>query len=280
MQKEKDIREYSIEDIINSKTLELRASMEDFKRRLGVDEERRFGYTLEENKMGTVIITKDTTKYPITMIGRYAGVCWGANTSDNEKNYKRGLDCIESEHGRTWEFPDVYAIIDGYSAKVLREWYTHVGGLPTRLQASTRYINYSKGEGFKYVTPPTIANDKDALAEWSLMMSDINDMISKFINVYNIPVEDATMALPIAYQSKMVDKRNFRNIVDMSFQRTCTRAYWEYRNQLMKDYLNALREYSEEWKTLIDMTCKPKCEKTGFCTEKKTCGRKPRKDEN
>lgn len=229
--------------------------------------------------MGTVIITKDTTKYPITMIGRYAGVCWGANTSDNEKNYKRGLDCIKSEHGRTWEFPDVYAIIDGYSAKVLREWYTHVGGLPTRLQASTRYINYSKGEGFKYVTPPTIANDKDALAEWSLMMSDINDMISKFINVYNIPVEDATMALPIAYQSKMVDKRNFRNVVDMSFQRTCTRAYWEYRNQLMKDYLNALREYSEEWKTLIDMTCKPKCEKTGFCIEKKTCGRKPRKDE-
>ena len=87
------------------------------------------------------------------------------------------------------------------------------------------------------------------------------------------------MALPIAYESKMVDKRNFRNIVDMSTQRTCSRAYWEYRNQLMKDYLNALREYSEEWGTLIDMTCKPKCEKTGFCTEKKTCGRKPRKDE-
>lgn len=229
--------------------------------------------------MGTVIITKDTTKYPITMIGRYAGVCWGANTSDNEKNYKRGLDCIKSEHGRTWEFPDVYAIIDGYSAKVLREWYTHVGGLPTRLQASTRYINYSKGEGFKYVTPPTIANNNDALAEWTLMMSDINDMIGKFIDVYNIPVEDATMALPIAYESKMVDKRNFRNVVDMSNQRTCTRAYWEYRNQLMKDYLNALREYSEEWKTLIDMKCKPKCEKTGFCTEKKTCGRKPKRDE-
>ena len=90
--------------------------------------------------MGTVIITEDTTKHPITLIGKYAGVCWGATKSDNEKNYKRGLDCIESEHGRTWEFPDVYAIIDGYSAKVLREWYTHVGGSPTRLQASTRYI--------------------------------------------------------------------------------------------------------------------------------------------
>ena len=50
MKKEKDIREYSIEDIINPKTLELRVNMEDFKRWLGVDEERRFGYTLEERK--------------------------------------------------------------------------------------------------------------------------------------------------------------------------------------------------------------------------------------
>lgn len=230
--------------------------------------------------MGKVTITEDTTKYPITMIGRYAGICWGANTSDKEKNYLRGLNCIKSEHGRTWEFPDVYAIIDGYSAKVLREWYTHIGCLPARLQGSTRYIDYSKNGGFKYVTPPTIADNDDALTEWSLMMSDINDMIRKFVDTYKIPVEDATMALPLAYESNMVDKRNFRNIVDMSTQRTCSRAYWEYKNQLMKDYLNALREYSEEWKTLIDMTCKPKCEKTGFCTEKKTCGRKPRKGEN
>lgn len=50
MQKEKNIREYSIEEIINPTTLELRVSMEDFKRWLGVNEERRFGYTLEERK--------------------------------------------------------------------------------------------------------------------------------------------------------------------------------------------------------------------------------------
>ena len=50
MQKEKNIREYSIDEIVNHKTLELRVSMEDFKRWLGVDEERRFGYTLEERK--------------------------------------------------------------------------------------------------------------------------------------------------------------------------------------------------------------------------------------
>lgn len=35
--------------------------------------------------MGTVIITDDTTKTPITMIGFYAGVCWGSDTSSQEK---------------------------------------------------------------------------------------------------------------------------------------------------------------------------------------------------
>lgn len=77
--------------------------------------------------MGKVIITTDTCKDPISMIGRYAGFCWGADTENPEKNYNRGIGCINSEHGRTREFPDVYMIFDGYSARVIREWYTHIG---------------------------------------------------------------------------------------------------------------------------------------------------------
>lgn len=80
--------------------------------------------------MGTVTIQRFTYKNPISMIGEEAGICWGADTSNPEKNYKRGLDCLESEHGRTFEFPDVYMILDGYSARVIREWYTHIGGSP------------------------------------------------------------------------------------------------------------------------------------------------------
>ena len=97
--------------------------------------------------MGKVIIQERyTTKNPITMIGEEAGTCWGADTNDDVKNYKRGLDCLSNEHGRTIEYPDVYMILDGYSARVIREWYTHIGGSPTRLQASTRYIDYEHGD--------------------------------------------------------------------------------------------------------------------------------------
>lgn len=227
--------------------------------------------------MGTVTILPETTKDPISMMGRRAGICWGADIIDEKKNYARGLDCIESNHGRVIEFPDVHMVFDGYSAKCLREYYTHIGCLPSRLQSSTRYIDYSKGDGFAYTTPHTIANNKKALGEWQDIMKTVNGLISRFINEYKIPVEDATMALPIAYSSKMVDKRNPRNLIDMSRNRMCSRAYWEFR-ELFNDIITALKEYSPEWATLIELEFMPKCEYLGFCPEKHSCGRKPKKN--
>lgn len=225
--------------------------------------------------MGAITILPETTKNPITLMGARAGVCWGADVSNNEKNYKRGLDCIKSGHGRVMEYVNVEMIIDGYSAKVLREYYTHIGGSPTRLQASTRYINYSKGDGFAYITPDSIVKNEAKIA-WDAWMHTINDAIKTLIAEYNIPVEDATMLLPLAYSSKMVDRRNLRNFVDMSRQRMCSRAYWEYR-ELFKDICNALREYSDEWKWIVDNLFHAKCDEVGYCTESKSCGRKPKR---
>lgn len=230
--------------------------------------------------MGKITILPETMKDPISCMGRRAGVCWGANITDASKNYKRGIDCIESNHGRVLEFPDVHMIIEGYSAKCLREYYTHIGCLPTRLQASTRYIDYSKGDGFEYVTPHTIQNNEKAYELWAEHMRQTNDFIRMMIGEFDIPVEDATMALPITYSSKMVDKRNARNLIDMSRNRECTRAYWEFR-EMLNDIKSALREYSEEWAYIVDTQMKPKCEVLGYCPEKHSCGRKqPRKENN
>lgn len=227
--------------------------------------------------MGTVTILPETTKDPISLMGRRAGICWGADITDPEKNFRRGLECIENNHGRVIEFPDVHMFLDGYSAKCLREYYTHIGCLPSRLQASTRYIDYSKGDGFGYTTPPSIAKNELVVEEWKQAMTTINSLISHFINDYKIPVEDATMALPLAYSSKMVDKRNPRNLIDMSRNRMCSRAYWEFRD-LFNDIITALKNYSTEWAALINMEFKPKCEYLGYCPEKYSCGRKPKKN--
>lgn len=224
--------------------------------------------------MGKVIIQSEyTTKNPITMIGTEAGICWGADTSDAKKNYKRGLECLENEHGRTFEFPDIYMVLDGYSARVIREWYTHIGGAPTRLQASTRYIDYESG--FSFVTPPSIRNNVEALTVYQELMYDITGALQK-LEALGIPREDSALGLPLGMTTKIVDKRNVRNLMDMSHQRMCTRAYHEYR-QLFADIRAALNGYSPEWNYIVDHYLMPKCQYMGFCKERHTCGMMPRK---
>lgn len=107
--------------------------------------------------MGKITILPETTIDPISLMGRRAGICWGKDITNSEKNYKRGLDCIKSNHGRVFEFVNIEAIIEGYSARVIREWYTHIGGSPTRLQSSTRYVNY---DNFEYIVPKTVQTEE------------------------------------------------------------------------------------------------------------------------
>lgn len=222
-----------------------------------------------------VEILKETTQSPITLMGERAGVCWGADIADAGKNYKRGLECIRSGHHRVMEYVNVEMILDGYSARVIREWYTHIGGAPTRLQASTRYVNY---KDFSYVVPPAVAGNPEAEKMYREAMAVIANTCSRLEEDCAVPREDAAMLLPLGMCTRIVDRRNLRNLVEMSHQRLCTRAYWEYR-QLMGDICRALSEYSGEWRYLVENYFVPKCEVTGWCTEKKSCGRKPGKPE-
>ena len=221
--------------------------------------------------MGNITILKETTKNPITLMGERAGICWSADVSDPIKNYQRGLDCIKSGHGRVMEYVNVEMVIDGFSARVIREWYTHIGGAPTRLQASTRYIDYNN---FNYIIPYDINKDSKKLAMYQFIMDDIMTGYKSLINM-GVPKEDAAMVLPLGMATKVIDKRNLRNLVDMSRQRMCTRAYWEYR-ELFKQIYYALADYSDEWKIIVEMCFHPKCAVTGYCTEKNSCGMMPK----
>ena len=219
--------------------------------------------------MGTITILPETTKNPITLMGQRAGVCWGGNTTEDEKNYKRGMDCILSGHGRVMEYVNVEMVLKGYSARVEREWYTHIGGSPTRLQSSTRYIDYA-GKGFDYIIPPSVQRNEEALEKYQALMAHINEECR--ILEYKIPREDVANGLPLGMTATIVDKRNLRNLVDMSHQRMCNRAYWEYR-QLFHDIGNALADYSEEWNWIVTNLFLPKCDYYGYCTETRPCGK-------
>lgn len=225
--------------------------------------------------MGQVIILSETPKNPLSLIGKRAGVCWNADVSDDDKNIKRGIGCIEAGHGRTMEFVDVHMIIDGFSARVMREYYRHVGGLTPYLQASTRYINY---KDFDVIRPASIERNKEALVEFNIAVKNLRKSL-EVLKTLGIPNEDVANLLPLGMATKCVEKRNLRNLVDMSHVRKCSRAYHEYRLELFPAIENALKDYSEQWAWIVDNLFKPKCEVYGYCDEKNSCGRMPRKED-
>ena len=220
--------------------------------------------------MGTVQIIDTTTRNPITIIGERAGICWGADTTDAAANYKRGWDCITSGHGRTLEFVEVSMILDGYSARVMREWYTHIGGAPTRLQASTRYIDY---RAFEYIVPPSISENNEANMRYISTMDTIRRTTAK-LEEMGLPREDIANLLPLGMTTRVVDRRNLRNLIDMSRQRMCNRAYWEFR-ELVRDLSIALADYGEEWALIVNRCFYPKCQEAQTCPEKYGCGKYP-----
>lgn len=218
--------------------------------------------------MGVRVLT-DTTDIPITQMGELCGICWGADTKDHEKNYKRGLDCLRSGHGRVEEYPQVYLEISGYSARVIREFYTHIAGGPTRLQESTRYVLDSE---FEYVVPPSIENDVNYNKIYNNTMNHIQIGI-EILKKMGAKKEDISMLLPLGMETKIVVRTNLRHLIDMSRQRLCSRAYWEFR-KLFKDIMDSLAFYSDEWKFLVEeeKIFVPKCKAMGYCPEKYSCG--------
>ena len=226
--------------------------------------------------MGKVIVLTDTTVEPMTMIGEMAGICWGSDTKDHEANVARGLDCIRCNHGRTMEYPQIYLLIEGYSARVMRELYTHIGGAPTRLQESTRYVDMTD---FDYVTPPSIAMKPSCNEIYAQHMEDTKDVITQLTQA-GVKREDAAMTLPLGMTTKVVLRTNLRNFVDMCHTRLCSRAYWEFR-QVMRDSIDSLCFYAPEWDYLDkeERLFVPKCEVMGYCNESKSCGRKIKREE-
>ena len=86
--------------------------------------------------------------------------------------------------------------------------------------------------------------------------------------------EDAALLLPLGMTTRVVDKRNLRNLIDMSRQRMCNRAYWEFR-QLFNDIRAALADYSDEWMTIVSTQLHAKCDEMQMCPEKHGCGKYP-----
>jgi thymidylate synthase (FAD) len=208
------------------------------------------------------------TPNPLTLMGTCAKECWNSNPKDLARVAK---ECIESGHGRVLEFGEVIVAIDGYSARAIRELYTHIIGT-TRLQSSTRYIEYGE---FDYFTPSSIQKNDESLKEYNRIMDEIKESYIE-LQKLGIPKEDIANILPLGMISRMVLKINVRALMHLAEMRLCTRAYSEIRT-LTRELLNEVSKIDDEWKYIASI-CQPKCKVVGYCTEKFSCGMMPKKD--
>ena len=217
-----------------------------------------------------------TTENPLQKMGYNAGVCWAAPLDDAEKNRKRAISCIKAGHGRVLEYVDVEMVISGASARCLRELYTHIGGSPTRLQSSTRYV--SEEQGFGYYIPPKIENNEELKPIYEegmeLIQKTYNSLMAR-----KATKEDAANILPLGMESKMVWKINLRALINFMNRRLCTRALKEIRD-LAVEIKDRLAEKNEEWFWIADNLFVPTCEiykyrnpNLVFCPEQQCCGK-------
>lgn len=214
------------------------------------------------------IIENRTEKDPLTHIGENAGICWGSDVSDKGTNIIRGHNCMKSGHMRCAEYPTVEMIIDGYSARCLRELFTHIIGV-TRLQESTRYVNCSD---FEYYIPKNISNEQKEV--YDEIMEEIMKSYKTLLNL-GMSKEDCANILPLGMNTKVVWKINLRALIHFMNMRLCNRAYKEIR-QLANEIKDKLSNYSEEWEWICDNFFIPNCKTIGYCTEEKCCGLMPK----
>lgn len=212
------------------------------------------------------ILEKRTEKDPLQHIGENAGVCWNSDITDIEKNIKRGKSCLKSGHLRTAEYPTIELIIENVSSRAIRELYTHIIGV-TRLQESTRYVDYGE---FEYYTPFTKQNSKKLYDEF---MKEVS-FTYKELQDENESKEDIANILPLGMNTKIVWKINLRALIHFMNERLCTRAYKEIR-MLCNEIKEKLSAYSDEWKWICDNYFVPKCKDIGYCKEDKCCGIMP-----
>lgn len=226
--------------------------------------------------MMNIELLDGTTENPLQKMGYNAGVCWAAPLDDAEKNRKRAISCIKAGHGRVLEYVDVEMVISGASARCLRELYTHIGGSPTRLQSSTRYV--SEEQGFGYYIPPKIENNAELKPIYEEGMENIQKTYNSLM-ARKATKEDAANILPLGMESKMVWKINLRALINFMNRRLCTRALKEIRD-LSIEIKDRLAEKNEEWAWIATNLFVPTCEiykyrnpNLVFCPEQQCCGK-------
>lgn len=195
-------------------------------------------------------------------------------TDDPEKSMKSLKQALNSHHESVLEHWSATFAIEGISRACSHQLVRH--RLMSASQQSQRYVRmaYSSRDLFDYVTPDSIKGNPEAMELFARHMRATAEVYGRLVDCYGIPMEDARYILPNACCTNIVVTMNARELRHFLGERLCTRAQWEIR-EMAEKMLEAVQEVAP----VLFEDVGPKCQRLGYCPERKGCGRMMPKEE-
>lgn len=165
-------------------------------------------------------------------------------------------------HFSPFEHASFTFAIEGVSRSLTHQLVRH--RIASYSQQSQRYVSE---ETFEFITPPSIAGNPQAVAEYTELMEQIRETYENLLQV--VPKEDARYVLPNACETKIVCTFNARSLLNFFSHRCCYRAQWEIR-ELADRMLKEVRKVAP----CLFAKAGPPCEARRSCPEgAMSCGR-------
>ena len=202
------------------------------------------------------------TPSPELTVVNSAKTCYSAKMPSGDLSREQMAKFLEkvisAGHTSVLEHASFTFAVEGVSRALTHQLVRH--RIASYSQQSQRYV---KLKDFARVTPPTIANEKKALARFERAMAEASGAYSALVDM-GIPAEDARYVLPNATTSNIVVTMNARSLHNFFELRSCLRAQWEIRKlaNLM------LKEVKKVAPLLFD-DAGPICQRRGICMDEK-----------
>lgn len=193
------------------------------------------------------------TPEPEKTVAAAAKLCYSSSSADKlfcdltDEKAADFVDMLSSiGHASPTEHVSFTFGIDGISRACSHQLVRH--RIASYSQQSQRYV---KSDMFEYVTPPEIAANPEAKAEFDKAMQECQahyDKIAEILTASHLEqmnetdekaatkkaIEDARFVLPNAATTKIVVTMNVRSLQNFFNHRCCNRAQWEIREMADK----------------------------------------------
>lgn len=202
---------------------------------------------------------------PLDIVERCASVCYDSTPT---KQHKIAKCCAKSGHMSVYEHVSFTFMIEGVSRALLAQLTRH-----RHAAYSVQSQRYCDMSNCRFVIPDSIENLKYADPYFLACLDEIRDTYVQLTEDFNVPKEDARMALPNATATKLAFTVNARALVEISGQRLCNRAQKEIR-ELFQNIKKEVENVCPEIAALM----LPQCEQheIPFCEESNCCGKHKR----